>query len=37
VLTIFFSIWLLDEPLSVWQIGGAALVLGGVLLISVRR
>ena len=37
MLTIFFSSWLLDEPLSWWQIGGAALVLAGVLLISRRK
>jgi len=34
VLTIFFSWWLLSEPISVFQIGGAALVLAGVLLVS---
>ena len=37
VMTIFFSAWLLDEGLSRWQLGGAALVLAGVLLISKRR
>jgi drug/metabolite transporter (DMT)-like permease len=37
MLTIFFSGWLLDEPLSWWQMGGAALVLAGVLLISKRQ
>ena len=34
VLTIVFSWWLLDEPLSLAQISGAALVLAGVMLAS---
>ena len=34
VLTIFLGWWLLGEPLSLAQIGGAALVLGGVWLAS---
>ncbi|MDH4417190.1 MAG: EamA family transporter [Acidovorax sp.] len=34
ILTIFFGAWLLCEPLSAWQLGGAALVLAGVMLIS---
>lgn len=34
ILTIFFGAWLLGEPLSAWQLGGATLVLAGVLLIS---
>ncbi len=34
VLTIFFGCWLLGEPLSLAQMGGAALVIGGVLLAS---
>jgi len=37
VLTIFFGVWLLGEPLSWWQMGGAALVLAGVLLIGRRK
>lgn len=37
ILTIFFGVWLLDEPLSVWQMAGAGLVLAGVLLISKIR
>ena len=36
VLTIFFSWWLLDEPLSFHQMAGAGLVLAGVLLVSRR-
>ncbi|RMA62048.1 threonine/homoserine efflux transporter RhtA [Acidovorax sp. 100] len=36
VLTIFFGVWLLGEPLTLWQIGGAALVLAGVMLIGRR-
>jgi drug/metabolite transporter (DMT)-like permease len=36
VLTIFFSWWLLDEPLSLEQITGAGLVLSGVLLVARR-
>jgi drug/metabolite transporter (DMT)-like permease len=36
ILTIFFGAWLLGEPLTAWQMGGAALVLSGVLLISKR-
>ena len=36
MLTIFFGCWLLDEPLSFAQMGGAGLVLAGVLLISRR-
>ena len=34
VLTIVFSWWLLDEPLSLAQVSGAALVLAGVMLAS---
>ena len=34
VLTIFFGWWLLDEPLSLSQMGGTALVLTGVWLVS---
>jgi drug/metabolite transporter (DMT)-like permease len=34
VLTIFFGWWLLAEPMSLAQIGGAGLVLAGVLLVS---
>jgi len=34
VLTIFFSWWLLQEPLSAAQLTGAGLVLAGVLLVS---
>ncbi len=34
VLTIFFSWWILDEPLSLAQIAGTALVLAGVLLVT---
>jgi len=37
MLTIFFGWWLLDEPLSIPQLGGAALVVGGVVLVSVRK
>ncbi|MBI4740503.1 MAG: DMT family transporter [Betaproteobacteria bacterium] len=37
VLTIFFGWWLLDEPLSLTQMAGAALVLAGVWLVSRRR
>ena len=36
VLTIFFGWWLLGEPLSLAQLGGAGLVLAGVLLVSRR-
>ena len=36
MLTIFFGWWLLGEPLSLAQIGGACLVLAGVLLVSRR-
>lgn len=36
MLTIFFGSWLLDEPLSLWQLGGATLVLAGVLLVTRR-
>ena len=36
VLTIFFGWWLLGEPLSLAQMGGAGLVLTGVLLVSRR-
>lgn len=36
MLTIFFGCWLLNEPLSWWQMAGAGLVLAGVLLISKR-
>lgn len=34
VLTIFFGWWLLDEAFSLAQLAGAALVLGGVLLVG---
>lgn len=34
VLTIFFSWWLLDEPISLAQMAGTGLVLAGVLLVS---
>ena len=34
VLTVVFSWWLLAEPISLAQMAGAALVLGGVLLVS---
>ena len=37
ILTIFFGVWLLDESLTWWQMGGAALVLAGVMLISKSR
>ena len=36
MLTIFFGCWLLNEPLSWWQMAGAGLVLAGVLLVSKR-
>ena len=36
VLTIFFSWWLLAEPLSLAQMAGTGLVLAGVLLVSRR-
>ena len=32
VLTIFFSWWILDEPMSLSQLAGTGLVLAGVLL-----
>ena len=36
ILTIFIGYWLLDEPLTGWQMGGAGLVLAGVMLVSKR-
>ncbi|MFZ4537085.1 DMT family transporter [Propionivibrio sp.] len=36
VLTIFFGWWLLGEPLSLYQMAGAVLVLSGVWLVSRR-
>jgi drug/metabolite transporter (DMT)-like permease len=36
VLTIFFSWWILDEPMSLAQLGGTGLVLAGVLLATRR-
>ena len=36
VATIGLGWWLLDEPLSLWQLGGAATVIAGVALISKR-
>jgi len=36
VLTIFFSWWILDEPMSLAQMAGTALVLAGVLLATRR-
>ena len=37
VATIFFGYWFLDEPITVIQITGAALVLAGVTLVSTRH
>lgn len=37
MLTLFFSWTLLDEPLSAHQLGGAALVVGGVLLVTRKK
>lgn len=37
VVTIFLGYWILDEPLGTTQLFGAALVLAGVTLISVRK
>ena len=37
ILTIFLGAWLLGEPLTWWQMGGAALVLAGVWLAGKRR
>ena len=37
MLTIFFGYWLLAEPMSLWQMMGAGLVLARVLLISRRK
>jgi drug/metabolite transporter (DMT)-like permease len=37
VATIFFGYWFLDEPITIIQIAGAALVLAGVTLVSSRR
>jgi drug/metabolite transporter (DMT)-like permease len=37
VATIFLAWWILAEPVTLVQLGGAALVLGGVLLISLRK
>jgi len=34
MLTIFFGWWLLGEPMSMAQLGGAALVLTGVWLVG---
>ena len=36
VLTIFFSWWILDEPMSFAQMAGTGLVLAGVLLATRR-
>ena len=36
VLTVVFSWWLLDEPISLAQMAGTTLVLGGVLLVSAK-
>jgi drug/metabolite transporter (DMT)-like permease len=37
VATIFFGYWFLNEPITIIQITGAALVLAGVALVSARR
>ena len=37
VLTLFFGWWILQEPMSWMQVSGAALVLMGVLLVSLKR
>ena len=37
VATIFFGFWFLNEPITVIQIAGAALVLAGVMLVSTRN
>lgn len=36
IATIALSWWLLAEPVSFWQLGGAATVIAGVALISKR-
>jgi drug/metabolite transporter (DMT)-like permease len=37
ILTIALGWWILDEPMSVWQLVGTALVVGGVVLVSSGR
>lgn len=37
VITIFLGWWILDEAISINQLAGAALVIAGVLLVSLRR
>jgi drug/metabolite transporter (DMT)-like permease len=37
VATILLGAWLLDEPVSAMQLTGAALVIGGVVLVAYRR
>ena len=37
VATIFFGFWFLSEPVTLIQITGAALVLAGVTLVSIRH
>ena len=34
VSTIVLSVWLLDEPMGIWQSAGTVLVLLGVLLVG---
>jgi len=37
VSVLFLAAWFLDEPVTVWQLAGTALVLGGVLVLSGGR
>ncbi|VFR20085.1 Permease of the drug/metabolite transporter (DMT) superfamily [plant metagenome] len=37
VSVLFLAAWLLDEPITVWQLAGTVLVMAGVFVLSVRR
>jgi drug/metabolite transporter (DMT)-like permease len=37
VSTLFLGFWLLNEPITTWQLGGCALVMAGIYLLSTRK
>ncbi|CFN65333.1 membrane protein [Bordetella pertussis] len=37
VSVLFLAAWFLDEPITVWQLAGTALVLAGVFVLAGRR
>lgn len=37
VSTLFLGAWLLDEPITAWQLSGMALVLIGIFILSRKK